>query len=123
MTNRSRAQISSAPSGASAPPPTKTVEGAVDDALEQTLVQIRASDAAQSTRVSIDLGADKYTVTPATLLCDWADFDKRELAAPPKLYYDGRAGGQLDVMDRLRRRSAALQAEREAMARSFADEE
>jgi Fe-S-cluster containining protein len=189
-----------APPNTPAPPPTKTVEGAVDDTLEHALVQIRANDAAQPSRVSLDLGGDKYTVTPSTPPCDellpicqarcctltfalstadldegvirwdygqpylirqrksdgycvhndqatrgctahehrprvcrvydcrtdkriWADFDKRELAPAPKLYYDGRAGGKIDLMERLRRRSAALHAERESMARSFADDE
>jgi Fe-S-cluster containining protein len=189
-----------APPNTPAPPPTNTVEGAVDDTLEHALVQIRANDAAQPSRVSLDLGGDKYTVTPSTPPCDellpicqarcctltfalstadldegvirwdygqpylirqrksdgycvhndattrgctahehrprvcrvydcrtdkriWADFDKRELAPAPSLYYDGRAGGKIDLMERLRRRSAALQAERDSMARSFADDE
>jgi hypothetical protein len=189
-----------APPNTPAQPATTTVEGAVEATLEQTLVQIRANDAAQPSRVSIDLGPDKYSVTPSNPPCDellpicqarcctltfslstadldegiirwdygqpylirqrksdsycvhndastrgctihehrprvcrvydcrkdtriWTDFEKRELAPEANLYYDGRAGGSFDAMERLRKRTAALQAEKESMATSFADDE
>jgi len=43
-----------------APPPSMTVEAAVDAALPATLATIRVSDAGLATRVSLDLGSSKY---------------------------------------------------------------
>ncbi|HEU4730340.1 MAG TPA: YkgJ family cysteine cluster protein [Kofleriaceae bacterium] len=43
-----------------APPPTGTIEAAVDGALAETLAIIRANDVALATRVSLDLGRSKY---------------------------------------------------------------
>ena len=189
-----------APPNTRAPLPTMTIEGAVEASLEQTLLQIRANDAAQPSRVSIDLGPDKYSVTPSDPPCDellpicqarcctltfslstadldegiirwdygqpylirqrksdsycvhndastrrctihehrprvcrvydcrndtrlWTNFEKRELAPEANLYNTPRASGTFDPLDRLRKRTAALQAEKDSMADSFADDE
>ncbi|MBX3156372.1 MAG: YkgJ family cysteine cluster protein [Deltaproteobacteria bacterium] len=52
-------------------PPTETpgtLEEAVTELIPTTLAKIRAADA-RSTRVALDMGADKYEVTPADVPC------------------------------------------------------
>lgn len=58
-----------APPDTPAAPPETTLELAVEQSLEPTLVQIRAADEQRPTRVSIDLGGDKYAATPADIPC------------------------------------------------------
>lgn len=55
--------------GTPAAPPTATVEAAVETALEPTLVQMRAAQAASPTRVSLDLGGDKYAEPGVDIPC------------------------------------------------------
>ena len=47
-----------------------TVEAAVNAALPEVHANIKAADVAQVSRVSIDVGDDKYTVTPSTPPCE-----------------------------------------------------
>ncbi len=53
-----------------APPPSATVEGAIEDAFGATLATIRASDARNATRVSLDLGESKYATPSPPVPCD-----------------------------------------------------
>ncbi len=59
-----------APPGTPAARGEGTIEQRVVAALPETLAAIRTGDAGQPTRVSLDLGPDKYTVTPSTPPCD-----------------------------------------------------
>lgn len=59
-----------APPGTPAPEPEGTLEAAVNAALPEVHANVRAADAANVSRVSIDVGDDKYTVTPAPVPCD-----------------------------------------------------
>jgi Fe-S-cluster containining protein len=59
-----------APAGTPAEPPTATVEAAVNGVLPEVHANIRAADAGQPSRISIDVGDDKYTVEPSTPPCD-----------------------------------------------------
>lgn len=52
-----------------AAPPTMTVESAVESAIEPMLVQMRAANAAAPTRVSLDLGGDKYATPGPDIPC------------------------------------------------------
>lgn len=52
-----------------APPPTTTVEAAVESAIEPMLLQMRAANAASPTRVSLDLGGDKYATPGVDIPC------------------------------------------------------
>ena len=58
-----------APPGTAAPPPTGTVESAVDAAVGRTLAQLRAVDASGPGRVEIDTGEHKYAVAPIDIPC------------------------------------------------------
>jgi hypothetical protein len=58
-----------APPGTPAPPPTMTVEAATDAAVEPTLAMIRAADARNVTRISIDLGGAKYQTASPPIPC------------------------------------------------------
>ncbi|HEY4239001.1 MAG TPA: hypothetical protein VGM88_04265 [Kofleriaceae bacterium] len=58
-----------APPGTPAAPPRGTVEAATDRALPDTLATIRAADARSATRVTLDLGADKYATPGADVPC------------------------------------------------------
>jgi Fe-S-cluster containining protein len=58
-----------APPNTPASPPTDTVENAVNKLLPSALLNTCAGDARQPTRVSLDLGGDKYTTTPSTPPC------------------------------------------------------
>lgn len=60
-----------APPGTPAPAPTETVEAAVNTRVAEALFHVRVGDAAQPTRVSLDLGGeDKYQTEGATPPCD-----------------------------------------------------
>ncbi len=59
-----------APPGTPAERGEGTIEQRVVAALPDTLATIRAGDAGQPTRVALDLGPDKYSVTPSTPPCD-----------------------------------------------------
>ena len=59
-----------APANTPSQPPTMTIEDAVQTALPEVYANIRAADAAQVSRVSIDVGDDKYTVTPSSPPCE-----------------------------------------------------
>src|SRR5215510_4015871 len=56
-----------APPGTPAPPPTSTVEAAVEVGLEPALTRIRVADI--KTRVSLDLIGDKYNAAAADVSC------------------------------------------------------
>lgn len=58
-----------APPNTPATPPTATVEIAVAEALPDALMQVRAADAQRPTRVSLDLGDDKYEAEAADVPC------------------------------------------------------
>jgi Fe-S-cluster containining protein len=58
-----------APPGTPAPPPTMTVEAATDAAIAPTLAAILASDARNTTRVSLDLGGPKYQAESPAIPC------------------------------------------------------
>jgi hypothetical protein len=59
-----------APPGTPAAPTSTTVEVAVGAQLAEALRNVRVGDAAQPTRVSLDLGGDKYTTPGSTPPCD-----------------------------------------------------
>jgi hypothetical protein len=59
-----------APPNTPAPPSTATIETAVERALADTLATIRAADARTPTRVSLDLGGDKYATASPPIPCD-----------------------------------------------------
>ena len=56
--------------GTPAPEPTRTVEAAVAELLPRMAAQVRIADARGEWRVSLDLGADKYEVTPVSPPCE-----------------------------------------------------
>lgn len=56
--------------GTPAAPPERTVEAAVVENLGGLLAQVRAADASTATRVTLDLGEDKYSVVPSSPPCD-----------------------------------------------------
>jgi hypothetical protein len=59
-----------APPNTPASAPSVTIENAVGAMLPMQLAHVRAGDAAQPTRVSLDLGPDKYEVEPSAIPCD-----------------------------------------------------
>ncbi len=59
-----------APPHTPAPPPSTTLETAVAAQLGEALRNVRIGDASQPTRVSLDLGGDKYTTPPSAPPCD-----------------------------------------------------
>jgi len=59
-----------APANTPAPPPSATVEVAVGHQLAEALRNVRVGDAAQPTRVSLDLGGDKYATPSSAPPCD-----------------------------------------------------
>jgi Fe-S-cluster containining protein len=58
-----------APPGTPAPPPTATVEAAVDDAIPPALAMIQANDVRGPGRVSLDTGTSKYDVESPPIPC------------------------------------------------------
>jgi hypothetical protein len=58
-----------APPNTPSQPPEMTIEDTVQTALPEVYANIKAADVAQVSRVSIDVGDDKYTVTPSTPPC------------------------------------------------------
>jgi Fe-S-cluster containining protein len=56
--------------GTPAAVPTGTIEAAVNEGVDAAILNVRAGDAAQPTRVSLDLVGDKYTTEPSSPPCD-----------------------------------------------------
>ncbi|MFT3696603.1 MAG: YkgJ family cysteine cluster protein [Kofleriaceae bacterium] len=59
-----------APPGTPAAPSTLTIEQAIGSHLAEALRNVRVGDAAQPTRVSLDLGGDKYTTQSTAPNCE-----------------------------------------------------
>ena len=190
-----------APPGTAAAAPRGTVEASVQAQIPGVLANILAAHAAQATRVSLDLGGDKYAVEPVAIPCDelvalcgarccqmafplstqdldegvirwdygqpylirqrasdgfcvhndpttrgctvhayrpracrrfdcrkdarvWIDYDKRIPAPLPRGSVDDAAkGSAFDLIERVKRRAAALMAEKQALATTAADAE
>lgn len=65
-----RVEPDPAPPGTPAAPPTMTIEQAIGSHLAEALRNVRVGDAAQPTRVSLDLGGDKYATPSAGPSCE-----------------------------------------------------